>query len=88
MRQFRPMALSEVVFFTSDGLIRLKDINQWYVLGAQCRKCKGITRMDRKALERRFGRDMPTYEISQRLRCKSCQNREGNTLLVIDQWPR
>ncbi|MDV6226543.1 hypothetical protein R2G56_09640 [Nitratireductor aquimarinus] len=40
MRQFKPLFLSEVVFFTRDGQIRLKDIQPYYVLGAISRHCK------------------------------------------------
>ncbi|MHA7882740.1 hypothetical protein [Nitratireductor rhodophyticola] len=88
MRQFRPLHLSEVVFFTPDGLIRLKDIQHYYVLGAVCRRCKSIVELDRQDLERRFGRDAAASDLSKRLRCRSCGNGNGNTIMVINQWPR
>ncbi|EKF17041.1 hypothetical protein [Nitratireductor pacificus] len=88
MRQFRPQHLSDVVFFTADGLIRLKDIQPYYVLGAVCMRCKSISELDRQALERRYGRNVPTYWLAERLRCKSCKNDRNNTIMVINQWPR
>lgn len=52
MRQFNPMLLSDAVCFTTDGLIRFKDIKPYYVLGAQCAKCKSLVRLDREKLEK------------------------------------
>ncbi|WP_113156005.1 hypothetical protein [Nitratireductor sp. OM-1] len=88
MRKFKPRHLSEVVVYTSDGLIRFNDIQPWYLLGAHCARCKMIAELDRAALERRFGKDAVTYELSKRLVCRSCQNRRGNTFLVVDQRQR
>ncbi|MCV0348434.1 MAG: hypothetical protein K5863_00025 [Nitratireductor sp.] len=88
MRQFKPLHLSEVVFFTRDNQIRLKDIQPYYVLGAICRHCKSIAELDRRALERRYGRDATAVNLEKRLRCRSCRNARGNTIMVINQWPR
>lgn len=88
MRQFKPRYLSEVVPFTPDGNITFRDIPVYYVLGGFCVRCKHIAELDRNALERRFGKDAPAHRLSKRMRCRHCKNKAGNTILVINQWPR
>lgn len=88
MKQFRPLRLCDVAQFTTDGLIRFRNIQRWYVLGAFCQKCKHLAELDRFALERRYGKATVIYEVEKRLVCKHCKNGWGNTIIVINQWPR
>jgi len=60
----------------------LATLPQWYVLHARCDACRHETRIDRRALAYRCGKDLSLAMIGLRLTCRSCGNRKGNHLLL------
>ncbi|MBB3441477.1 hypothetical protein LVY75_23765 [Sinorhizobium sp. B11] len=60
----------------------LATLPQWYVIQAQCPACQRETRIDRRVLAYRYGKDISLARISLRLKCSGCGNRTGNQLLL------
>lgn len=60
----------------------LATLPQWYVLHARCPACRHETKIDRRQLAYRSGKDISLTRIGSRLKCNSCGNRTGNQLLL------
>ncbi len=60
----------------------LATLPQWYVIQAQCPACQRETRIDRRVLAYRYGKDISLARICLRLKCSGCGNRTGNQLLL------
>lgn len=60
----------------------LATLPQWYVLHAHCPACQRETRIDRRMLAYRYGKDISLARIGPRLKCIGCGNRTGNQLLL------
>lgn len=56
----------------------LGELAQWYELVAACPRCQHVSQLDRYELARRFGKGMRVTAIGPKLRCKRCDNKEGN----------
>ncbi len=73
-----------------DHSATLADLPQWYVIGAQCWRCKRVGMLDRWALQRRYGKFRPIISMESLLRCLGCGNREKNSFVLARakrDWP-
>ncbi|MEQ1407795.1 hypothetical protein ABK249_23010 [Neorhizobium sp. Rsf11] len=64
---------------------RLADLQEWEVLTARCR-CGRYGTLNRKALERRCGREARLKDLAGRLRCKECKR--CDSVIEISSLPR
>lgn len=73
-----------------DHSATLADLPQWYVLGAQCWRCRRVGMLDRWAIQRRHGKFRSIVSMEPLLRCLGCQNREKNSFVLARakrDWP-
>jgi hypothetical protein len=56
---------------------------EWYVIVARCGACGHEDELDRRAIWRRFGKNVQLVTLPMRLRCRPlCGNRVGNRLFL------
>lgn len=67
--------------------VALRDIPDWYRLGARCFRCKHAALIDRWELASRFGKHRMIITLEPLLRCTGCGNREANDF-VLAKMPR
>jgi len=54
---------------------RLRDVDETYYYGAQCRKCGHGARLSIAKLRAHLGDDYPLARVRERLRCEKCRSR-------------
>ena len=65
---------------------KLRDIDDTYYYGAQCRQCGHGARLNVAKLSARLGDDFPLTQVRKRLRCEKCRSRAVViTFLALDQ---
>jgi hypothetical protein len=65
---------------------KLRDIDDTYYYGAQCRQCGHGARLSMAKLRARLGDDYPLVKVRERLRCERCRCRAVViTFLAPDQ---
>ncbi|MEY9326844.1 hypothetical protein [Sinorhizobium fredii] len=62
--------------------ITFANLPEWYDLFCTCRRCGRESRIDRRALARRFGKRQPILALARHMRCRKCMNKDGNTIVV------
>ena len=67
-----------------EGGAQLGDLPQWKQLIAVCGACQKKKPLDRRTLERRFGREATPQNIATRLKCYACGNKDGNRIELIN----
>jgi hypothetical protein len=60
----------------------LASLPQWFVLVAYCHGCQRKTLIDRWALARSKGKEIPLSRIAARLKCTACDNASESRLLL------
>ncbi len=61
----------------------LSALPEWFVIVAQCGACGHEDELDRRAIGRRFGKNVELVTLPTRLRCRPpCGNRIGNLLFL------
>ncbi len=61
----------------------LSALPEWYVIVARCGACGHEDELDRRAIGRRFGKNVKLVTLPIRLRCRPpCGNRVGNRLFL------
>lgn len=64
------------------GEITFANLPEWCDVSCKCRRCGHIDRLDRRALIARFGKRQSILALAPRMRCKTCENRDGNTIFI------
>lgn len=62
-------------------------LSEWYVLGGRCVKCGHRGWIDRRALQRLYGKDKHIAELRPFLRCRPCKNK-GDNEWIMGKLPR
>jgi hypothetical protein len=63
---------------TPDDCLALDRLEQWYLLGGNCQKCRHVGWHDRWDI----GRRVVIVTLMPRLRCTACGNKRGNSLKI------
>ncbi|MGN8152552.1 hypothetical protein ACTJK5_09785 [Agrobacterium sp. 22094] len=62
--------------------ITLGQLEEWYVLGGRCARCRHKGLFDRWEQARRLGKRVYLTTLESKLVCTGCQNRIGNKLTI------
>ncbi len=62
--------------------ITLGQLEEWYVLGGRCARCRHKGLFDRWEQARRRGKGVYLTTLESKLVCTGCQNRIGNKLTI------
>ncbi|AEG04574.1 hypothetical protein SinmeB_1664 [Sinorhizobium meliloti BL225C] len=62
--------------------ITFANLPEWCDVLCKCRSCGRIDRLNRRALTTRFGKRQSILQLAPRMRCKRCENRDGNTIFI------
>jgi hypothetical protein len=62
--------------------IPLGELEEWYVLGGRCARCRHKGLFDRWEEARKRGKGVYLSTLESKLRCTGCQNRIGNRLTI------
>ncbi|OOG73889.1 hypothetical protein B0E45_06260 [Sinorhizobium sp. A49] len=64
------------------GKLKIRELAEWHILGAQCSKCHARCWLDRWKLADKYGRETPLATLRPFLRCTACGNRINNSLVL------
>ncbi|MBB2841315.1 UNVERIFIED_ORG: hypothetical protein GGE64_005097 [Rhizobium etli] len=65
----------------------LANLPEWFVIYARCRACRHQAPRDRRDVAWRCGQNLSLATLAKRLRCRECDNRSAN-LLLLRMLPR
>lgn len=62
--------------------VALRDIPDWYGLGARCSKCKRAALLDRYEIASKYGSRRMLITLEPKLRCTKCGNPDANDFVL------
>ncbi|ASP81583.1 hypothetical protein CDO27_27400 (plasmid) [Sinorhizobium meliloti] len=57
------------------------NLPEWWDVLCKCRRCGHIARVDRR-LTVRFGKRQSVLRLAPKMRCRKCENRDGNAIFI------